>query len=396
MRAAAVITGVLAQLEKFLDVEVPGLEVGTDRAFALSALIHRHGCVVNDLEKGYDALRLSVRTLDVGAEGADWRPIVAESAGELRQHGIVMDRAVDAVEIVWNRRQVARRKLRTERACVEQGRGGAHVVEAGKQLVELDCSSLAVVLVDGEAHGHPHEEALRQLQANVIRMEEIAVVERLQAEICELQIALRAQGGAQARQVVFLQPRIQQFQLGAASDIFREALGVDGCHLRLRCGVVTVDRVVALHAEEGKRFATQSVEQQTRGRERVIRLLLHEGSRAHDKRGVDVFLRDAVVHVLQGFIENPLRFDALKPGTCLFYERRDPCEVERGHSAIVERDVDPRALRYLDVARSFVCYPCPRTLFPVENVRPRDLVLPGPHQDQLYLVLDFLDVNRAA
>ena len=57
VRAAAVVAGVLAQLEELLDVEVPGLEVRADRALALAALVHRDGGVVDHLQERHDALR---------------------------------------------------------------------------------------------------------------------------------------------------------------------------------------------------------------------------------------------------------------------------------------------------------------------------------------------------
>ncbi len=53
---AAIVTGVLAQLEEFLDVHVPGFEVGTDRAFALAALVNGHGGVVDHFQEGHHAL----------------------------------------------------------------------------------------------------------------------------------------------------------------------------------------------------------------------------------------------------------------------------------------------------------------------------------------------------
>jgi hypothetical protein len=47
--AAAIVAGVLAQLEEFLDIAVPGFQVGADRALALAALVDRHGGVVGHL-----------------------------------------------------------------------------------------------------------------------------------------------------------------------------------------------------------------------------------------------------------------------------------------------------------------------------------------------------------
>src|SRR5205823_2985916 len=51
VRAAAVVAGVLAQLEELLDVEVPGLEVTADGALPLAALVYRNRSIVDDLEE---------------------------------------------------------------------------------------------------------------------------------------------------------------------------------------------------------------------------------------------------------------------------------------------------------------------------------------------------------
>jgi hypothetical protein len=56
VRTAAVVTGVLAQLEEFFDVQVPCFEVGTHSAFALAALVHRHGGVVDHFQERHHAL----------------------------------------------------------------------------------------------------------------------------------------------------------------------------------------------------------------------------------------------------------------------------------------------------------------------------------------------------
>ncbi len=82
---ATVVTGVLAQLEEFLDVQVPGFQVGADCALALAALVDRHGGVVDHFKERHDALALAVGALDVGAQRAYRGPVVAQAAGEFGQ-----------------------------------------------------------------------------------------------------------------------------------------------------------------------------------------------------------------------------------------------------------------------------------------------------------------------
>ena len=124
MGAAAVVAGVLAQLEELLDVEVPGFQVGAHRALALAALVDRHGGVVDHFQERHHALRLAVGALDVGCPARARGPVVAQAAGVLLQHGVFLDRLIDAVEVVGHRGEVAGRQLRVAGAGVEQGRRG--------------------------------------------------------------------------------------------------------------------------------------------------------------------------------------------------------------------------------------------------------------------------------
>jgi hypothetical protein len=116
VRAAAVVAGVLAQLQELFDVQVPGFQVGADRALALAALVHGHGGVVDHLQEGHHALRLAVGALDVRAQCAHAGPVVAQAAGELGQQGVFLDGLVDAVQVVGHGGQVAAGQLRAQRA----------------------------------------------------------------------------------------------------------------------------------------------------------------------------------------------------------------------------------------------------------------------------------------
>jgi hypothetical protein len=107
VRAAAVVAGVLAQLEEFLDVQVPGFQVGADGALALAALVDRHGRVVDHLQERHHALRFAVGALDVAAQRAHAGPVVAQAAGEFGQQRVFLDRLVDAVQVIGHGGQVA-------------------------------------------------------------------------------------------------------------------------------------------------------------------------------------------------------------------------------------------------------------------------------------------------
>ena len=86
-----------------------------------------------------------------------------------------------------------------------------------QHVVELDGARLAVDLVQRQAHRHAHEEGLRQLDARLVDVQEVAVVQRLQAEVVELQVALGLQRRAQPGQVELQQLLVEQLGLRCPS-----------------------------------------------------------------------------------------------------------------------------------------------------------------------------------
>ena len=132
MRAAPLIAGIFTQLQKILDIQMPGFEIGADRALALAALIHGHGRVVGDLHKRHHALGLAVGALDMRAQRAHRGPVIAEAAGELGEQRVILDGREDPVQVVRHGGQIATGKLRAAGAGIKQGRGGAHKVESGQ------------------------------------------------------------------------------------------------------------------------------------------------------------------------------------------------------------------------------------------------------------------------
>ncbi len=217
--AAAVVTGILAQIEEFLDVDMPGLEIGADRALALAALVDRDGGVVGDFQERHHALALAIGALDVGAEPAHPGPVVAEPAGILRQQRVVLDRLEDAVEIIRHAGEEAGRQLRPQRARIEQSGRRRHEIERRQELVEFDGAGFAVDFPDGDAHGDAHEEGLRQFEPGAVHVQEIAVVQRLQPQELELLVALRLQRGRKPLQIEPAELGIEQLVGDANIDI---------------------------------------------------------------------------------------------------------------------------------------------------------------------------------
>ena len=191
MGAAAVITGIFAQLQEFLDVQVPCFQVRADRTLALAALVDRHCRVIDHFEKGHNALGYAIGALDVAAQGAHAGPVVAQAAGELRQQRIFLDGLVNAVQVVRHGGEVAAGKLRAKRSAVKQGGRAGHEIKAGEHFIEFDGAGLAVDLVQGQAHGNAHEKSLGQLNARFANVQEVTVIQGLQTQVVKLQITLR-------------------------------------------------------------------------------------------------------------------------------------------------------------------------------------------------------------
>ncbi len=379
MGAAAVVAGVLAQFEELLDVHVPGFQEGADRALALAALVDRDGGIVGYFQEGHHALRLAVGALDVGAQRTDPGPVVAQAAGVFLEQGVFLDRLVDAVQVVRHRGQVAGRELAVPGAGVEQGRRAGHVVEAGQHVVELDGALFAVDLVDAQAHGDAHEEGLRQLDAAFVDVQEVAVVQGLQAEVLELVVALGVEHGGQAGQVELGQTLVEQFGLDAFLDVGREVVGVAGGHLGL-------GDILAQH------FAADRVEQQAGGDQGIVRVLFDQGAGRHDQRFVHLSLGHAVVQVAQGGLDDLLRVGFRQAFAGIGDQPGQALQIYRGALAVFVGAVQ-RVLLGLLLA---LLGPLLGTLFPIQHVGAGGFMFAGAHQRQFDLVLDVLDVEGAA
>ena len=217
--ATAFVTGVLAQLEEVLDVVVPGLEVGAAGAAALAALVDGDELVVVQLEEGNDALGLAIGALNVAAGATDRGPRTSKAAGPLAQEGVFGDAAEhDGLDGVIDLVEVAGRELAVEGAGVEQRRGGRAETAAFVEVVEADGPVLATAfLLLEEAHGDAHPEELRRLDAARLGAglvdDEVAVVERLDAEVIEVEVGGGIEGLGEGVEIVELE------QLGVeASD----------------------------------------------------------------------------------------------------------------------------------------------------------------------------------
>ena len=375
----ALITGVLAQFQELFDVQVPAFQIGTDRALALAALVHGHGGVVDHFQERHHALALAIGTLDVGAQGPHRRPVVAQTTGPFGQQGVIANGPVDALQVVAHRGQIAGRQLGVPGAAVEQRGRAGHVIEAGQQLIEFDSAGVWVVLTQCQAHGHPHEEHLGQFQAGLVPVQEVTVVQGLQAQEAELEIALRFQGVAKAFQVKGCQGFVQQFVADTGVNKGAQGLWINLCQ-----------RKTAGQVQGFRCFQPELFQQQAGGYGTVVGFPFNATPGSHDQGRQHFGLFDAVVKVAQGVFHQRITVYAVQAGGGLFHLLLHQTQVQRGDAAIgfFHGQMRVRFHRLVHGALAGV-------FFTVQHVGPGHFLFFGPHQGQFHLVLDVFDVHLA-
>ena len=366
VRAAALVTGVAAQLQELLDVQVPSFQVGADGPFALAALVDRHGRVVGHLEERDHPLALAAGALDGRSHGADRGPVVAQAAGPFAQQGVVANDLEDAAQVVRYRAQVAGGKLRMRGAGVEQRGRGRGVEHLGNQVVELHGPARRVFFPQGKPHGHPHPEHLRQLDPRPFVLNQVAVIQRLQAQVGELQIARGVQRLGQQVQVEPQQFGVQTADLHPAANVRGKPLAVSGLGLG--------QRHVAAQA-----LLVDFAQQQSGRSVGVIGFPFDQAAGSQDGRGNHFGFANPVVEREDGlFVDGLGRNVRMQPLAGFFDPAAQGLGIQRAaHSVFAHHVQHPLA-------------PLLGPLLPVQHVAPGHAVFPGGHQRPFYLVLDVL------
>ena len=219
-------------------------------------------------------------------------------------------------------------------------------------------------------------------------MDQITVIQGLQAEIGKLAVALGPQRLAQPRQIIFGKLMIQQAKLGAALDIPAEIERITFAHLRLG-GL----RRRGLDKAQG--LAPQLIQQQPGGDISIIGLRFQKRARAHDQRIGDIGLRHPVKQILQGLIKHQVGLNALKTGAGLGHDRLQPGHVQRRRGAVGQADIE-RGGRAVVFGLGPGGRPLAGVFLPINHIGARDLLFAGPHQRQLNLILNIFDMHDAA
>jgi hypothetical protein len=216
--------------------------------------------------------------------------------------------------------------------------------------------------------------------ADVLVDEEIAVVERLQPEVAELQVALGVERLAELLEVVLRERVVEKADLDAVLDELRKVFGVLPVHVGL-------GRFLA-HG-----FHAQAVQKQARRDVRVGRVLLDQRACGQHDALAHFVHRHAVVQVLQRALEDAVGIGVGETFAGSLHEIRQTLEIERLANAVLD-DVDGvLGLLRLALLRGGALL---GALFAIQDVRARDFMLAAAHERELDLILDLLDVDRAA
>ena len=231
---------------------------------------------------------------------------------------------------------------------------------------------------------------MRQFKPGVVAVNEIAVVQGLQAEVGKLQVAFRCQRFAECGQIVQLEFRVQQFEFDAALYIAGQCARVERVHITLG-GVLC-------HAQERQRFGAKIVQQQACRRIAVVGFLFYECARSDDQGSAQLCLGHAVVEVFQCLVDNFGLADIGEPRTGFLDDGIDARNIERRAGAVGLRDVNADmggagGLAGCVLAGLFGTHP--GVLLAINDVVAGYLVLTGAHQRQFHLVLYILYMNRA-
>jgi hypothetical protein len=318
----------------------------------------------------------------VRAHGAHTGPVVAQTARELGQQGVFLDRLVNAIQIVGHGGQVAARQLGAQGAAVEQGGRGRHEVERRQNFVELDGTRFAVDFVDRQAHGHAHEESLGHFDALLAHVQEIAVVKGLQAQVIELQITLGLEGLGQFFQVKLHQLVIEQVVIDAFLDELGEIVDVFLGHLVLGHFLAQDFLGDGVHQQAGRDIG-------------VVRVFLDQCAGSQDGGLVHLFHGHTVVQVAHGLGHDGLWTHIFAQASAgVDHQRLQVIQVQCDTLATVQH----MQCRFLHDRCGLLALLCTflGTTLAVQHIGAGHFVVRAAHQTQFNLVLHVFDVEGAA
>ena len=118
-----------------------------------------------------------------------------------------------------------------QRACVEERRCGGHKPDRAERIVKLNRTLLLISFISRQPHGHAHVEILRRLNASAADVDEVTIVDRLDAHVGKLLIPFDIQRSRQLVQIELQQIRRQTIRRHALLQVIAEMIAVHLGHL---------------------------------------------------------------------------------------------------------------------------------------------------------------------
>ena len=202
-----------------------------------------------------------------------------------------------------------------------------------------------------------------------------------------MQVAFGLYCGSKARKIEAAEFRIEQFGLNADLHIGREIVCITRGHFGLRGG-----RWDSMH--EAQDFAAQLVQQQARGDVGIVRLLLDQCARGHDRGESEFVLPDPVVKIAACFGEHQRGINAIEPGAGLGDDSLETPDVENDARSIRQRCMQDGFSRSL--LRNDRFGTLAGTLFAIQHIGTGHLVMLAAHQREFDLVLHIFDMEGPA
>ena len=193
----AVVAVVGAQLQKFRQVLVPGVQVNGHGALPHAQLVHRHGGAVYQLDPADHAAGRALEPADAAPGGTHLAEVKPHAAAEFADPGEVVQAAVDALQAVGHGVDKAAGKLVVGLAGVGEGGGGHGDLQKAEHIVEFfDPGQPVPRFVQGQVQRDAQKHLLRRFQRQVLPgVDHIAAQQKVQPGPGEQFVPLVAEEG---------------------------------------------------------------------------------------------------------------------------------------------------------------------------------------------------------
>ena len=219
MRFHTVVAVVGAQLQKFGQILVPGVEINRDRTLTHSELVDRDSGVVDEPNPAYYAACRALKSAYGRARRAHLAEIKPHSTAEFADFREIVYAAVNAVQRVWNGVDETAGKLMVRLAGIGQRRRRDGDFQKRKHIVKLAHPLHFVLFVHRKMHCDAEEHLLRRFEQRTVEIVDyVSFQHELQRRISEKVVAAAVYDGRALRdflpRVMFEDVRPVKFPFG--------------------------------------------------------------------------------------------------------------------------------------------------------------------------------------